>query len=158
MQTICHLELDWKFAGCPVKQYLSSTCEALQATLCSLKFPICRWAKKTRPQKTANLQESAAAQLKGAAPGWAAAPAHTCSCGHLPLVPGEEGQWGAACFPLAQLSWAVYFEGICETKKIWAVIFDTPLELRKGTLVCLALMNCMNSCLLNKSLYALFYS
>lgn len=86
MQTICHFELDWQFAGCPVKQCPSSTCEGLQATLIGLKFPICKWTKKTKPQKTADLLESAAAQLKGAAPCWAAAPAHTCCFGHLPLV------------------------------------------------------------------------
>lgn len=37
------------------------------------------------------------------------------------------------------------------------MIFVVPLELKKGILVCLAVMNCMNSCLFSQPLYALFW-
>lgn len=37
------------------------------------------------------------------------------------------------------------------------MIFVVPLELKKGILVCVALMNCMNGCLFSQPLYALFY-
>lgn len=43
-------------------------------------------------------------------------------------------------------------------KTIQTVIFAMPPELEKGVSVCLVLMNCTNSCLLSRLLYALFYS
>lgn len=70
-----------------------------------------------------------------------------------------------ACLPAAATSELggggghLFLKVLCEKKKtIQTVIFAMPPELEKGVSVCLVLMNCTNSCLLSRLLYALFYS